>query len=345
MKKLIVILAAIALVGAFTLPAMAADWNFYGSARMATFYTSVDDGVAGTDDVKDLQWDQQGNSRIGANVKFNDEIGGRFEMSDSFGKRLLYGTYNFGAGQLLLGQSYTPTVYFYSNSVYDGDGDLLGVGQFYTGRQPMIQLSMAGLKVALVTQASGAALGTSQEFMLPKIEASYGFKTDQFFVDVFAGYQTYEEKGTSIGDEDVDAWVAGLGGGVNFGPVFFKAGVHMSQNQGNYGAYNPAGMPDEAAIIGGELVDNDGLGYLAVLGFKASDKLTFEVGYGHEENEQDVSNSEADETDQYYGNVTYLITPGFFIVPEIGIIDYKEDASKADEGDLFYAGLKWQINF
>jgi hypothetical protein len=77
----------------------------------------------------DLQWAQQGNSRIGANVKFNDQIGGGFEMSDSFGKRKLFGTYTFGNGsQLLLGQTYTPSALFYSNSVYDGDGDLLGIG-------------------------------------------------------------------------------------------------------------------------------------------------------------------------------------------------------------------------
>ena len=77
--------------------------------------------------------------------------------------------------------------------------------------------------------------------------------------------------------------MAGLGGGVNFGPVFFKAGVHFSQNQGNYGAYNPQGFSDEAYISGTDVVDIDGLGYLAVLGFKASDSMTIEVGYGYEE--------------------------------------------------------------
>ena len=46
MKKLFVLFAAVALVAAFTLPAAAADpaaWNFYGSSRMTTFFTSPDD--------------------------------------------------------------------------------------------------------------------------------------------------------------------------------------------------------------------------------------------------------------------------------------------------------------
>ena len=52
MKKFTILIAAIALV-CFAVPAMAVDWNFYGNARMATFYASDDYGdslnAAGTD--------------------------------------------------------------------------------------------------------------------------------------------------------------------------------------------------------------------------------------------------------------------------------------------------------
>ena len=40
MKKLILAIAALALIAS---PALAADWNMYGSARMATFYVTTDD--------------------------------------------------------------------------------------------------------------------------------------------------------------------------------------------------------------------------------------------------------------------------------------------------------------
>ena len=46
MKKLTILMAVAALV-CFSVPAMAVDWNFYGSARMATFYTSEDEEDVG----------------------------------------------------------------------------------------------------------------------------------------------------------------------------------------------------------------------------------------------------------------------------------------------------------
>jgi len=354
MKKLIVILAAIAMVGAFTATTMAAEWNFYGSARMATFYTSDDPGND-ADSIDNFNHDLQGNARIGANVKASDAIGGRFEYGHSssasnVGLRMLYGTYNFGMGEVLVGQTYTPLTSFYSNSVFDGDGDLLGVGQFYEGRLPMVQLKMAGFKVALIKPNVASTLeGTaSTEAKMPKIEASYGFKFDNFFADAFAGYQTYDEKGTIIGDQSVDSWVVGIGGGMSLGPFYGNIGVHYSINQGQYGAYNPGNagpMADEAQIVGGEVKDNKGYGYLAVVGFKAGDKFTIEAGYGNETNELDIDNSNKDETDQYYLNLTWNIAPGFFVVPEVGFIDRKDNAQGNDQGDLTYYGLKWQINF
>jgi hypothetical protein len=359
MKKLFILFVAVAMVAAFTVPAMAeAEWNFYGSARMSTFYVDDDPDVIGVDGDKGTVWAQQGNSRIGATVKFNDEIGGKFEMSDSFGKRQLFGTYNFGAGQLLLGQTYTPTTNFYSNSVYDGDGDMLGIGQFYEGRQEMIQLKFGGFKVAFVNpnagtyvQAAGPpVVNYDTDVTLPKMEFSYDLKTDVFFINAFLGYQTFELDSAVVGqkDVDIDSTVYGVGGGANFGPMFVKAGVHAGSNLGDFGAYNPLGMDASASITPatGKVEDNDALGYLLVVGFKAGDAATIEAGYGFMEYDSGIAGSQADEACQYYVNATINITKGFFLVPEIGMIDRKESAVKgAEEGDITYFGLKWQINF
>jgi hypothetical protein len=32
-------------------------------------------------------------------------------------------------------------------------------------------------------------------------------------------------------------------------------------------------------------------------------------------------------------------------VPEVGMIDFDEDAAKVEQGDVTYFGAKWQINF
>ncbi len=106
MKKLLIIFAVLCLAA----PAMAADWNFYGSARMATFYSIADKDIEGDNDtINRTLWDLQGNSRFGANVKVNDQIGGGFEYGTGVNLRKLFGTYTFGGGsELLIGQTYTP---------------------------------------------------------------------------------------------------------------------------------------------------------------------------------------------------------------------------------------------
>ncbi|MFO7715539.1 hypothetical protein [Desulfosarcina sp.] len=337
MKKLFIIFAVLCLAA----PAMAADWNFYGSARFATFWIDDDSDVAGEDSDSDLQWNQQGNSRIGANVKFNDEIGGRFEMSDNFGKRILYGTYNFGAGQLLIGQTYAPSAIFASNSVFDGDGDLLGIGEFYEGRLPMIQATFGGFQLALIKADVDGVGDQDLDVSLPKIEAAYTFKADMFKVTGFAGYHTYEVTQAGV-DYDVDSYVAGIGAGMNFGPIFVNLGAHIGQNLGNYGAYQPY-INQDAGFGATDTLDNDAFGWLAVVGFNVSEMITLEAGYGYTEAELDDSNNTQD-AQQIYLNATINITKGFFIVPEIGMQTISEDASP-EEPERFYVGAKWQINF
>ena len=82
MKKLNIIELVVAITAVFAVSATANEWNLYGSARMATFYTSQDlgdlyksdtnpsgDDEFGRSTIKNTQWNLQGNSRIGATVK------------------------------------------------------------------------------------------------------------------------------------------------------------------------------------------------------------------------------------------------------------------------------------
>ncbi|MEE8540369.1 MAG: hypothetical protein V3S66_01805, partial [Desulfobacterales bacterium] len=181
MKKLIVLFASVALVLSFAVTA-SADWNFYGSSRMSTFW--ADNEFTGEDNME--TWAQQGNSRIGANVK-GDAVGGSFEYSTAVGIRKLYGTWNFGPGTLLVGQTYTPLNLFISNQVYGGDADLLNFGGgIYGGRKQMLQVSFGSAKIALINPQGGT------DYNSPKVEGSFGFKTDMFSLTVVGGYQTYE---------------------------------------------------------------------------------------------------------------------------------------------------------
>ena len=340
MKKLFVLMAAVALVAAFALPASAAaTWDFYGSARMHTFYT---DSSKEAGDVQNTQWRLAGNARIGAKVK-NGAIAGRFEYGSKPNMRMLYATYDFGGAKLLLGQTYTPVNLFYSNQVFGDDNDLLNFGGVYSGRHPMIRLSMAGFNVALV-QVSGAAndLGTDggTETLLPRLELSYGLNAGPAALKFVAGYQTYTADPDGV-DETVDTYILGMGVSLGFGPVTLGMDGFYGQNVGQWGLYSHGA--NGAVLAGGSVEDANTYGGIFVATFKASPMLTFEAGVGYVQNESDVQ--EDDDGMAYYGNATITLAPGFFIVPEIGFHDYGDNAAGEDAGDMLYFGAKWQINF
>lgn len=371
MKKLLVMLAAMALVCAFVLPAAAVDWNFYGSARMATWYEDRDygDGLnpAGTDDSDDgTIWELQGNTRFGARVK-GDTTRGRMEFGvneSTVTSRLLNGSWNFGAGTLLVGKDYTPVSQFISSSAWGGsehggaDANILDSGTFYGSRNGQIKLSFGGFQLALIQNSSAdlatvsgvtGAGGGDTDIYIPKIEASWGMAMDNWNFTLQGGYQTYTKEDVvsavdaSTNDIDVDSYMLGAMGGVNFGPMFVKAAGYIAQNGGNAGW----GFSADPGVWDGDddLDDMDTWGAAVVAGFKMSDMLVFEGGLGYREDELDVSGAKTDDNMQVYLQALVTMAPGVYLMPEVGFIDLMDDSAGNDEGDVFYLGAKWQIDF
>ncbi len=357
MKKLFIIFAILCLAA----PAMAADWGFYGSARMTTFYATVDSDVEGVDNVNRTDWYLNDTSRIGAKVKASDNIMGGFEYSGAANLRKLFGVYVFGGGSsLLVGHTYPPTSQRnYSTTVYGlgGDASLMGAGQFYTSRRAMLMWSTGGFKIALVEPTypkDNAGAGYVVDLIIPKIEAAYKFKGDTFFLDVFGAYHSYGEDYATGNDPDIQSYVAGIGGGMNFGVFDFKLGGHVGQNFGNYGAIATyhAGLPPINTVAGTdanqETVDNAAFGGLAVVNFNVSDMWSIQAGYGYESAELDTEGAEAETVMQAYLQAKVNIAPGFFIVPEVGYVSYDYDRTVGPNDpnpNLVYFGAKWQINF
>ncbi len=229
MKKLTILIAALALA-CFSVPAMAVDWNFYGNARMATFYESRDFGdgenAAGTDDEdQDLIWDLQVNSRIGATIRA-ENLRARFEFGvdeSNVSSRRIFGVWNFGAGKLKVGKDYTPVAQFVSGQVFDADLGLLGIGAFYGARKGMVSFQFGGFEIALVNPSSGFIRGLTTtettvvqvpplapgqppinvptatltetngdvDEVLPKFEASWGMGFDFWNFKLIGGYQYF----------------------------------------------------------------------------------------------------------------------------------------------------------
>lgn len=366
MKKIILIIAALALIAS---PAMAVDWNFYGSARMGTYYNSRDygnttdvadlDGGGGTleddfDQDDQVQWDLQGNSRLGATVKA-ENISGRFEFgineSDVTSRRI-YGEWDFGAAKLKVGKDYSPVKQFISGQVFDGDAGLLGNGTAYGGRNGQIGLSFGGFEVAAVTNQGGMLRNMDTgdvDIYVPRMEAAWGMSFDTWNFKVLGGFQYYtiEDGGANTEDVDVTSWILGADAGVNFGPVYVKAGASMGTNWGNAGW---AGATDGASFDGDDDTDDvdTWMGAL-IAGFKFTDQLTFEAGYGYQYNDSDAPGEDDSDTHAYYLQAVISLAPGVWIIPEVGGYNYGDDFSAdgngRDAGDQFYLGAKWQIDF
>jgi hypothetical protein len=330
MRKLLVLLSAVAFLVAFTVPAVAADWNFYGSARVNTFFSDVE--PEGGDSSTDLGWDL-GNSLYGANAEAGD-IGGGIEYTAAGSLRKLFGTWSFGGGSLMVGQNYTPVNMFYSSQVYGGDTSMLPYGGIYDGRRPMLQLSMSGFKVALVQTGTADIVSPENEASLPKIEASYSFNAGPLALNIAAGYNTYDEI-TADDTYSIDSYFAGLGFKMGFGAGYLGGDIYTGGNLGPFGIWG-GGMP-EYSPADNKVLDTSDMGYLLVAGFTASDVLSFQLGYGNKT--QEVDGGDELETAAYYAQAKINLAKGCFIVPEIGMID-TEDVSETT-----YYGAKWQIDF
>ena len=339
MRKLFVLIAAVAFVVAYTVPAVAAEWNFYGSARMTTFVDDVTPAGVNVEDDDDLTWALQGNSRIGATVKAG-AIGGGFEYGSGPNLRKLYGTWNFGGGQLLVGQTYSPVNMFYSNQVWGSDTDMLCFGGVYGGRNPMLQLKFGNFKIAALSpKTANITPSADVDTTMPKLEASYSVKAGPVGLALQGGYNSYDEAGANT--YSVDSYIVALGFNAGLGAAYIKGDIYTGTNLGPYGMFQRGADDPVYDAVNDSVVDNDSMGYLAVVGFKVSDGLSFEVGYGHTESELDVDGADADETDAYYAQAVINLAKGCFIVPEFGKIDNKEE----NTGETTYYGAKWQINF
>lgn len=414
MKKLLVLAVAIMVSFAFALPATAqdkADWSFYGSARMWTAWESVDEDappqlassggsgffqvgvtkararVFGTQAEGDdeVAWLLQGNSRIGANVKWGN-VGGRFEYGSGPNLRLLYGTWNFGPGTLTVGQDYGA--YFYLISAMCGVGGAecngIGFGSIYSGRTPQIKLTMGGFKVNLATSTTvgsfnidpvAVAAATPQSIFLlnnqttagtgfvdtdqqlPKIEASYTFRLGPAEIFVGGAYNTYDEVynigGTEV-EHTVDGWVLGAGTKMGFGPFYVNASLQYGMNPNNSGA-GPYTIYPSIMIFDPATNQEQDADYLAaqlILGFRLSDAISFEGGLIYQSGEVDatgVTNRFEQQTYTYYLQMTWSPVKNVFFIPEFGMIDFNKLETDV-RGDLDYGkttwlGMKWMINF
>ena len=361
MRKLLVLLSAVALVVAFTVPAIAADKSvsFYGQVWMDTFLEddSKEYNAGYTFDDSDLRWDLNDNatSRFGAKFKW-DSMTANIEIRPYSASmyRQWWGSWNFGGGSLLVGHTWSCLYTHATITNQSHAGGSAGGYGFWVGslRQAQIRLTIGGLTLALVEPYTTGVTGLVTEFdtTLPKIEATYALKLGSIALVPFFGYNSYDEVVRATDKSySIDGMVYGITAKAAFGAGFVKAQVWMTKNgkewgdlyyTGGFGAFYDAGSDS--------IKDEDGMGYGITAGMKLSDTMKFEVGYGSAEYEVDRPGTYEDDASAMYAQMTIALAKGFFLCPEIGVIDKGDHTVagvKTEQGDMTYYGAAWKIYF
>jgi len=361
MKKLLVILLAIAMVGAFAIPAYAAtEFSFKGDARMETFYVSQDDdlGFNGESDT-DLRWEKSNVlSRLGIKA-VRDNITGYIELRPHTGSyvRHWFGEWNFGSGKLLVGKTWTPATVFtnssnYKNNIMGGFGNM----NWAAARIDQIRLTFldGNLKLGFldvndatsIPNPLGGSFGSHSDTTLPTIEASYTLKLKPVKLVFNGGMASYDVREAVTDDsETISSNFFGLAAFADIGPAYVKAEAHIAKNGANYGL-NYGGLSfASAAWDGSDVIDNDSLGYQLIVGWQASEDFILEAGYGFVSAELDVSGPDPDEATMFYINAPINLAGGVLLTPEIGVIDYKDDIFGNAQGKETFYGAVWKISF
>jgi hypothetical protein len=371
MKKLFIMLAAVAMVAAFTASAMA-DVSLYGSARFNTYSVKTDKEFNGTSfDDRDTQWRMGNLSRFGAIFK-GDTVSGRFEMDarvnqpdenstgasgvGSMRLRLLYGTWNFGSGQLLIGQNY-PLYNFAISSVAFTTGGLQPYGgvAYADPRVSQIRFTFGDFKVAFLAPYTKhntpyPGLGTYNsdvDTTLPKIEVEYDLKLDPAAFQLVGGWQSYDAVNNLDDTKSVSSWVIAGSGKVHFGPAYINLALSYRVNGANYGVWTA--VDESATFVNGDFQDTKTFGGVAALGYKVNDMVTLEASAGYLSADYDNQGNRED-TARSYGLLAQIhLAPGVLIQPEFVVLDKDKVKNAAgvetDQGQETAIGVWWKIDF
>ncbi len=345
-KQNIVVFAMVATIFFFGFSdgALAADWQFYGTASVNTFW--IDSDLA-----NNTQFSQELNpgTNIGAEVQVSDSLSGGFEYGTEDGSANvvnLYGEWNFGTGSLLVGQTEVPTNQGISGQVFDDDRALDGIGEFNPGERAQIRLALGAFEIAAVeTDAQVSSAGglddSLSEVKIPTLQARYTFTNDTFDAGVSAAFSSFE-----YDDESVSSYVALASMGVTVNRFRLAAQGWFGQNVGNIAAQDTRGDGEDGFAIyeGGVIHDVDAWGAVLIVRMVLNDMLSMEAGYGYVDldyGNATLFGADTDQVQSYYLNMPITLAEGVQIIPEIGVVDYHESG----QDEITYAGAKWQIEF
>lgn len=376
MKKIAISLLALTLGVCLAAPAMA-DFDPYGSIRLSTFWVENDPSAAGARNDHDLWFELHDISRFGAKFKTGD-IGGRVEFGlrgvgetggDNAYTRLLYGTWDFGGGTLLVGQDY-PEYTFCSAQVaprtnvtannsanphlIDGENAMYGYGCLWEARKPQIEIKMDnGLYVELLRperDPRGITIttmlpGGETDTTLPKMVVGYNLKTENLFLGPGVAYNRYNYESGAF-DEWIESYLIYLKGKAALGMIDLQWNLHYGQNLADFDLWGrelAAAAQYDAAR--NDVENSECFGGYAQVGFNI-DPATITLGYGYSQSENDrLGLGDIDEQQTCFVQSKIPIAETLFVVPEFSYYDGADDSSGNKEDDEWALGMMWRADF
>lgn len=349
LKKTLAIAAAAGALTALALPALA-DTTMYGSARVGTNWNKIP--TTGTDHQSDFDMPLIGTSRLGVNFSSGD-IGGKVELgfgtiatatpnTNALYGRLLYGTYKFGAGKILVGQDYN-SYYLISaqttGGATSGDNVNNSFGALYDGRQPQIKVTLNnGLYFAAI-QPSVSSGTAGSKIMIPKLNVGYAGKAGTVGFGAGVVGQLYKNQAIN---EDILSYLGYANATVGAGPLTIKANLGYGQNMGNMGFLNN-GLTSNTYVVGAKEDTNSLEGYVQV-SLKASDMLSLNAAVGYAVDSNDTY-AKDDNRMLVFVNAPMTVAKGFSITPEVAMIDELDTLAGGKGTKTYYIGAKWQMDF
>jgi hypothetical protein len=341
-----------------------ADISRFGArGQVGDIYGVVELGIRGTENA------------AGYNSAFSGSVGPRPWYDRQVYHRLLYGKWDFGSGNLVVGQDYTPTTYPSAQQapgIFDLQNGFIGVGCLWDWRWPQIKVvldngltlaavqtfagnapggynvfdahsSLAGLTITPIAQVHGG----DYDVVIPKLFAAWDIKREGWYIGPGFGYNTYKYDNTNVGgtfDDDVTSWVGFLKGSWDPGAVAFRFTVHYGQNLGDFGIAGRGAAASAWQNASGGLEDATCWGGYLQAAFKV-DPTTITLGWGYSSSENDAFGPEADEKMGIFVNCKVPIADTFFVVPEFTYWDGMDNAAGVEDADAWHLGLVWQMDF
>jgi hypothetical protein len=365
MKKIGVSLLAVSLAVFIAIPALA-EVAPYASMRQLTGAYTVDYAASGVDDDTDVYWELSNISRFGAKFKTGD-ISGHVEFGltgaesgNNTYDRLLYGTWDFGAGSLMIGQNYPPYTMVSAQIAprvdlggspgnYNAENGFVGYGALWEARKTQARLTLVnGFYVALLAPESGvpdaAVAGGDVDTTMPKLCVGYDYKTEGLSLNGGVAYNTYNyEVGTF--DETVDSYLIYVNGKMPLGMVNLQASIHYGQNLTDFGLWNREDAA-QATVVGNDVEDSTCYGGYVQVAIPV-DPAKISLGYGYTQSDRDLAapNDDAEGQQSYFVNAKIPIADTFFIVPEFTYYDQMDDDAGQEEDDAWFLGLLWRMDF